>query len=71
MKTNVLKHYTDRYFNKKEIRYAANKNPKPNFAIRIGKRYEVTQIDKLRKKIVPHFKKEISKLNKLIDFLRP
>jgi hypothetical protein len=71
MESNVLKHYTGRFFEEKEIQYAENKNPKPNFAIRIGKRYEAAQIDKLGKKIVPYFKREISKFNKLIDFLRP
>jgi len=70
MKSNVLKHFTDKYFNEKEISFAANRNPNPNFAIRIGRRYETEKIDKLGKKIVPHFKKEISKLNKLIDFVR-
>ena len=69
MKTNVLKHYTDRYYNDREISFAANKNPKPNFAIRIGKTYDVMKIDKLGKKVVQHFKNEISKLNKLIDFV--
>jgi hypothetical protein len=69
MKSNVLKHFTDRYFEDKEIQYASNKNPRPNFAIRIGRRYEAEKIDKLGKKIVPHFKKEISKFNKLIDFV--
>ncbi len=71
MKSNVLKHFTDRYFDKKEIDFAKSKNPRPNFAIRIGRSYEAGQIDKMGKKIVPYFKKEISKLNKLIDFLRP
>ena len=70
MKTNLLKHFSERSFDEKEITYAENRNPKPNFAIRIGRRYEAAEIDKLGKKVVPHFKKEISKLNKLIDFLR-
>ena len=70
MKTNLLKHFSERPFDEKEITYAENRNPKPNFAIRIGKRYETAEIDRLGKKVVPHFKKEISKLNKLIDFLR-
>jgi len=69
MKSNVLKHFADKYFNEKEISFAENKNPRPNFAIRIGRRYEAEKIDKLGKKIVPHFKKEISKFNKLIDFV--
>lgn len=71
MKTNVLKHNSGRYFNENEINYAANRNPKPNFAIRIGKRYESAQIDTLGKKMVSHFKKEILKFNNLIDLLRP
>jgi hypothetical protein len=71
MKSNVLKHYTDRYFNDKEIGFAVNKNPKPHFAIRIGRKYNSANIENLGKKIVPHFKKEISKLNNLIDLLRP
>lgn len=71
METKALKHDTDRYFNPKEISFAANKNSKPKFAIRIGKRYEPAQIEKLGKKIVPHFKKEIFKLKDLIDLLRP
>ncbi len=40
MKSNELKHFSNRNFDDKEIEFAANKNPKPNFAIRIGKDYE-------------------------------
>lgn len=70
MKTNLLKHFSERFFDEKEIKYAENKNPKPNFAIRIGKRYEAAQIDSLGKKVVPHFKKEILKLKRSIEFFR-
>jgi len=71
MDSRIIKTGAERFFEEKEINYAANKNPQPNFAIRIGKSYEASQIDKLGKKIVPFFKNEITKLNKLIDFLRP
>ena len=69
MKSNELKHFSNRNFDDKEIEFAANKNPKPNFAIRIGKDYEPAQIDKLGKKIVPFFKNEISKIYKFVDFV--
>ena len=69
MKTKELKHFADRYFNSREIEFAKSKNPKPNFGIRIGREYDVEQIDKLGKKIVPFFKKEITKISKLIDFI--
>jgi hypothetical protein len=69
MKSNELKHLADRNFNLKEIEYAENKNPKPNFAIRIGKDYDVELIDKLGKQIIPYFKKEISKINNLVEFI--
>jgi hypothetical protein len=71
MKTNILKHYADRYFNEKEINYAENKNPKPNFAIRIGKTYDASQINDLGKNVVSFFKKEIIKSKELIDLFRP
>ncbi len=71
MKSNVLKHSTGRFFNEKEIDYAANRNPKPHFAIRIGKRYDPSQVHELGKEVVTFFKNEISKLNPLIDFVRP
>ena len=69
MDSRIIKTRAERFFEEKDITYATNKNPQPNFAIRIGRRYETEKIDKLGKKIVPHFKKEISKFNKLIDFV--
>ena len=71
MRSKIKKHWTERFFDEKEINYAANKNPQPNFVMRIGKNFEATKIDKLGKGVVVMFRNEIIKLKDLINLLRP
>ncbi len=69
MESGILRHSSGRFFNEKEINFAKQKNPKPNYSIRIEKRFPAEQIEQLGKKIVPFFKKEIVKLKKVAEFV--
>jgi hypothetical protein len=69
MESGMERNQSGRPFNAKELGYATSKNPNPNYAIRIEKRYSVKNIDQLGKKVVPFFEKEVLQLKKLLVFL--
>ena len=69
MKSGFVRHPSGRLFNNKEIKYAENNNSRPNYSIRIEKYFSVKFITDLKKKIVPYFSTEISKLTNLIKFV--
>ena len=66
MKSGILKHLSGRFFSEKEIAFAGEKNTKPNYIIRIEKRYEVDELSNLKQKVVPVFKREISLMKDLV-----
>ena len=66
MTSGVLKHPAGRFFTEKEIAFAGEKNTKPNYIIRIEKRYEVHELSRLKRKVVSVFKKEISLMKDLV-----
>jgi len=66
MTSGVLKHASGRFFTEKEIAFAGEKNTKPNYIIRIEKRYEVHELSRLKRKVVSVFKKEISLMKDLV-----
>ena len=66
MTSGVLKHPAGRFFTEKEIAFAGEKNTKPNYIIRIEKRYEVHELSRLKRKVVSVFKKEISLMEDLV-----
>ena len=68
MGSGMERHQSGRPFNAKELAYATSKNPNPNYAIRIEKRYSAKNIDQLGKKVVPFFEKEVRQLKKLLIF---
>lgn len=55
---------------KTELEFAKSNNPRPNLVIRIEKRYNAREIDKLGKNIFSFLKKEVLKLDKLIQFVK-
>jgi hypothetical protein len=69
MVSGLERHQSGRPFNEKELKYATSKNPNPNYAIRIEKRYPAKNIDQLGKKVVPFFEKDVRELKKLLIFL--
>jgi hypothetical protein len=69
METGIIKHWSGRFFSETEIEFAKNKNPKPNFAMRIAKKYSANEIGKKGKKIFSFLKNEVLKLKKLIQFV--
>lgn len=69
MESGMERHASGRPFNRKELEYATSKNPNPNYAIRIEKRYSAKDIDKEGKNVVSFYAKEIRQLKKLLLFL--
>jgi hypothetical protein len=69
MKTGKHKHSSGRFFSEKELAFAQSSNPKPNYVIRIEKRYSANEVDKLKKSVVTFFKNEILELKKLVEFV--
>ena len=69
METGGLKSWPSRFYNNTEIEYAKSNNPRPNFVIRIEKRFKAKEIDKLGKNIFRFLKNEVLKLKNLIQFV--
>jgi len=69
MASGMERHQSGRPFKEKELVYATSKNPNPNYAIRIEKRYSAKSIDQFGKKVAPFFEKEVRQLKKLLIFL--
>lgn len=57
------------YFTEKEIEFTKVRNPNPNYAIRINKKYNSTEIDANRKGQIVFFANEIKKLINIIEIL--
>jgi len=69
MASGMERHQSGRPFKEKELVYATSKNPNPNYAIRIEKRYSAKSIDQFGKKVGPFIEKEVRQLKKLLIFL--
>lgn len=67
MKNGMLKHPSGRFFSEKELECAQRYNKKPNYIIRVEKRYSSDEVKKLKKSVTIFFKDEVLKLKKLVE----
>ncbi|MBN2280484.1 MAG: hypothetical protein JXQ65_07890 [Candidatus Marinimicrobia bacterium] len=69
MESGLKKHNSGRLFTEKEIEFSKTHNLKPNFAIRIEKRFDVDTITSLNEEINYFFAHEIMKTKDLIELI--
>ncbi|GEM_PF-1312654 len=69
MEKRMLKHPSGRFYSDNEIEFAQSRNNKPNFVIRIEKRYPAEIVARKRKNIVSFFSAEIQQFSELMRFL--
>ena len=56
-------------FTATELEYAAERNPRPNFALRIEKRYPTADVLQMKKNIIRHIAKDVRKTAEFMRFV--
>lgn len=69
MEAGIIKHPSENPFSTKQIEFAKKRNPKPNFVIRIEKRYEAAALARQKKKIIKFFINELTQFNQIINLV--
>jgi hypothetical protein len=69
MKAGMSRPASGGLFAGKEVAFAAKRNSKPVYAIRIAKHYPASLISDKKKKVATFFKREIEKLRKLVELV--
>jgi hypothetical protein len=69
MASGGMRHSSGRLFNRKEVAFATEKNPRPNYAIRIAKQYAPREIEKHKKSVVNLLSRDIAHFRPLAEFV--